>query len=216
MKKTILLFVAILAVTGTLKAQQQFDREELRIIQHPSEKGLLRVLQTTVKEDSLKLRRIAQLLDVKEPKLQALLDLLLHTVQDPENEGVGIAAPQVGVNKQLFLVQRFDKEGTPFEAILNPTILWTSNLIQAGREGCLSIPDTMGIVNRFYSIRVQYQTPRGEWNTEILEGFTAVIFQHEYDHLMGKLFIDRLAEQQQQEYITPQHNFYYLSGKNTR
>ncbi len=216
MKKAILLFIAVLAVAGTLKAQQLFDREELRIIQHPSGKGLLRVLQTTVKEDSLKLRRMAQQLDVKEPKLQEFIDLLLHTVQDPDNEGVGIAAPQVGVNKQLFLIQRFDKEGDPFEAILNPVILWTSNLIQAGREGCLSIPDTMGIVNRHYSIRVQYQTPAGTWNTEIIEGFTAVIFQHEYDHLTGKLFLDRLAEQEQRQYVAPQHNFYYLSGKNTR
>ena len=216
MKKAILLLTATLFVAGNLKGQKLLDRDELKIIQQPTEKGLLRVLQTTVKDDSLKLRRTAEKLNVKDPKLQLLISLLLRTVQDPENEGVGIAAPQVGINKQLFLIQRFDKDGTPFEAIVNPAIVWTSNLVQSGREGCLSIPDTMGIVDRFYSIQVKYQTPSGTWKTEVLEGFTAIIFQHEYDHLTGTLFLDRLTEQQQRQYITPQQQFYYLSGKNTR
>lgn len=215
MKKSLLSIAALLLYLSA-SAQGYFDNTELNIINNPPKDNILYVLQTTVYEDSLKLRRIAAPVNIADPLLPKCISLLYKTVNDPENEGVGIAAPQVGINKRLFMLQRFDKPDEPFEAIINPHILWRSNLMQTGREGCLSIPDTMGMVDRHYAILVQYQKTDGTVITEALEGFTAIIFQHEYDHINGVLFIDRLTEQHSKEYTAPNNNLKYLSEKNTR
>src|SRR5690606_21370425 len=105
---------------------------------------------------------------------------MLLSVQD--EGGVGIAAPQVGINRRMILVQRFDKPGTPFEVMVNPEILWASELMQKGPEGDLSFEER-GLVMRHYVVQIQYYNLNGELKTEILEGFTSVIFQHERDHL---------------------------------
>src|SRR5690606_40777586 len=109
--------------------------------------------------------------------------------------GVGIAAPQVGINRNVIWVKRFDKEGEPLEFYINPKITWRSKLLRKGLEGCLSIADSAGEVFRNYTIRLRYQDAKGNDHEEMVEGFSAVIFQHETDHLMGILFTDRLAEQ---------------------
>ncbi|MBQ2429330.1 MAG: peptide deformylase, partial [Alistipes sp.] len=115
---------------------------------------------------------------------------MLATVQDPENEGVGIAAPQVGVLRRMVAVQRFDKEGEPFEFFLNPEIVERIGEKQSGGEGCLSVPEIRGDVERWQKIRLRYHDEQFAEREEIIEGFTAVIFQHELDHLDGRLFID--------------------------
>src|SRR5690606_22964027 len=106
-----------------------------------------------------------------------------------------IAAPQVGINKNLIWVQRFDKTGEPFEFFINPKIIWRSKLTRLGTEGCLSITDRREEVQRNYAIRLQYWDKNGNIIEENIEGFTAVIFQHEVDHLYGILYPDRLEEQ---------------------
>jgi len=114
-------------------------------------------------------------------------------VQDPQNTGVGIAAPQVGILRRMIAVQRFDKPGEPFECYVNPEIVGRSAARTAGREGCLSVPETSGTVLRADRIVLRYldeTTMRPV--TDTVEGFTAVIFQHEIDHLDGVLFIDRM------------------------
>ena len=114
-------------------------------------------------------------------------------MRDPADEGVGIAAPQVGVSRRLIAVQRFDKPGEPFECYVNPEIVGRSATRSAGREGCLSVPETSGTVLRADRIVLRYldeTTMRPV--TDTVEGFTAVIFQHEIDHLDGVLFIDRM------------------------
>ena len=118
---------------------------------------------------------------------------ILATVQDPQNTGVGIAAPQVGILRRMIAVQRFDKPGEPFECYVNPEIVGRSAALTAGREGCLSVPETSGTVLRADRIVLRYldeTTLRPV--TDTVEGFTAVIFQHEIDHLDGVLFIDRM------------------------
>lgn len=118
---------------------------------------------------------------------------MLATVQDPQNTGVGIAAPQVGILRRMIAVQRFDKPGEPFECYVNPEIVGRSAARTAGREGCLSVPETSGTVLRADRIVLRYldeTTMRPV--TDTVEGFTAVIFQHEIDHLDGVLFIDRM------------------------
>jgi peptide deformylase len=120
-------------------------------------------------------------------------------MRDPANPGIGIAAPQVGINKNVFWVQRFDKKGEPFEFYINPKIVWRSALLRKGMEGCLSIPEIRGDVFRNYTIQLMYWDKEGKFHEEVVEGFTAVVFQHEYDHLNGVLFTDRLKEQKNME-----------------
>ena len=116
----------------------------------------------------------------------------MNAVQNPENEGVGIAAPQVGILRRLVAVQRFDKEGEPFEFFINPEIVAKDDTLVAGSEGCLSVPEIYDDVERSQRITLRYYDSSFIPHEEVIEGFTAVIFQHEIDHLDGKLFIDYL------------------------
>ena len=96
-------------------------------------------------------------------------------------------------------MQRFDKKDEPFELYLNPKIIWRSQLLRKGMEGCLSIPDFSSEVLRNYTIKISYYDKEAQFHEEMIEGFTAVVFQHEYDHLNGILFTDRLKEQENLE-----------------
>ena len=120
---------------------------------------------------------------------------MLATVQDPANEGVGIAAPQVGILRRMVAVQRFDKEGAPFEFFLNPEIVAMPGERKVGSEGCLSVPDLRGEVSRAQQIVLSYRDTDFVEHTDTVSGFTAVIFQHEIDHLDGVLYIDKLEKQ---------------------
>ena len=157
--------------------------------------GLMRVLQLTDPCDSVILRAVS--IEFQAPMLgsaayKRLCERMLLTVQNPENEGVGIAAPQVGINRRLVAVQRFDKEGEPFEFYPNIRIVAARGDSLAGREGCLSIPGLWGIVRRSRDIDVRYLNPVTLRDTvENVTGFTAVIFQHETDHLAGIFYTDK-------------------------
>jgi peptide deformylase len=155
----------------------------------------MRIFLITNKQDSILLRtksnRINLNIDLETTKL--LSQRLLSTVQDPAHAGVGIAAPQVGILKNMIVVQRYDKEGFPFETYINPTIKQYSKKTQFCLEGCLSIPDKMDTTkNRAYAILLEYEKLDGTHEIEMIEAFTAVIFQHEIDHLNGILFTDHL------------------------
>ena len=156
---------------------------------------LMKVWKIDNLEDSLLLRQKAQpitkkMLDTKE--FETLVERMLITVNDSLDQGVGIAAPQVGISRQLVLVQRFDKTGEPFQTLINPEILSKSDSTVIGMEGCLSVPDIYGRVERSASVKLRYRTTTFKDTTETIQGFTAVICQHEIDHLNGILFIDRL------------------------
>ena len=150
---------------------------------------------TVLPQDSLILRR--QSIDFTEDELASpLLDTLIRkmhaTVTAPSQEGVGIAAPQVGINRRLVLVQRLDKEGEPFEAYANIRIDTLTGPIVHGAEGCLSVPGMRGMVARHSEVTISYVNPTTlEACTETITGFTAIIFQHEIDHLEGILYVDR-------------------------
>ncbi|MEM6967588.1 MAG: peptide deformylase [Bacteroidota bacterium] len=110
--------------------------------------------------------------------------------------GVGIAAPQVGILKNIIVVQRLDKEEFPNEVYLNPRIIEYGAEKLPTPEGCLSIPEKRGTTqNRSKTIKITYQKLDGSQHEETVEGFTAVIFQHEIDHLNGILFIDHLEQE---------------------
>ena len=141
--------------------------------------------------------------ELRSPLLRTLLDKMLFTVQDPSQDGVGIAAPQVGLNRRAICVQRFDKAGEPFECYVNIRIDSLAGPIVRGPEGCLSVPGMRGIVPRSSVAHISYVPLDGracprpdkggccERVHERIEGFTAVIFQHECDHLDGILYTSR-------------------------
>ena len=112
---------------------------------------------------------------------------------DSEADGVGIAGPQVGISRRVVAVQRFDKEGEPFEVYPNIRITARRGEPEPGPEGCLSVPGRRGTVSRYREIDISYTAmPEGRDTVETITGFTAVIFQHECDHLDGILYTDWL------------------------
>lgn len=185
---------AVAALLTICSCSGGFTAAERAVIS-PGEDGMMRVLTTADRGDSLTLRKKSAPLSarmLKSAEYAALRRRMLETVRDPENTGVGIAAPQVGIRRRLIAVQRFDKPGEPFEFYVNPSIVHYSAERTPGREGCLSIPDRYGIVERSQRIVLRYRDERFEEKTDTINGFTAVIFQHETDHLDGTLYIDRL------------------------
>lgn len=195
-KKAILLFIFV-SMTSTA---QHFTKSEKSRIYNGDSKQKMKVIQITEPSELEILQSVSTDINPNDKDLPVLLERMYLAVTDPTDGGVGIAAPQVGINRNVIWVQRYDKEGQPFEAYINPVIVWRSKLLRKGNEGCLSIPDRSGDVYRNYTIRLAYLTPKGEKRDEIIEGFTAVIFQHETDHLNGILFTDRLEEQSAKHY----------------
>ncbi len=171
---------------------EKFSEMETNLIQTNS-KEMMRVFNRTNPTDSLILKSISKPIRPTEKLTRILAERMLLSVQN--EGGVGIAAPQVGINRRMVWVQRFDKPEKPFELFINPEIIWHSQLMQKGPEGDLSFEER-GFVMRYYSIQVRYQNLKGETLTEFLEGFTSVIFQHERDHLDGILLTDRMKEQE--------------------
>lgn len=198
MKKAIFTSLTLFLFAGM--QAQKFTEAERSLITLGGKSQLMRVLQVTDSIDLKVLKAASADIDPKDKDLPLLIDRMYATVNDSLNAGVGIAAPQVGINRNIIWVQRFDKPGEPFEAYVNPKIIWGSLLLRKGGEGCLSIPDIRGDVLRHYTIQLSYYDRYGNHHKEMVEGFTAVIFQHEIDHLMGILFTDRLEKQEAQEY----------------
>ena len=116
-----------------------------------------------------------------------------------ERSGVGIAAPQVYISKRVIIVAsrpnlRYpDAPEMDAVVMVNPEILEFSQATTLGEEGCLSVPNERGQVQRAQSIKVLYHTLTGEVMESTFDGFPARIVQHEIDHLNGILFVDRLS-----------------------
>jgi peptide deformylase len=148
-----------------------------------------------VKNDSrfgdMFLRTKCQPTDYSDPAVEHLISRMLATVK--KEEGVGIAAPQVGINRRLVLVMRLDIEPEkPIRAYVNPEITRYSSDKVVDWEGCLSIPAGFGRVSRSENIDISYDLKDGTRAIETVSGFTARIFQHEIDHINGVLFIDNM------------------------
>ena len=150
---------------------------------------------TTWHEDSVQLRTPSvdvALEDFQSEELKTLMAKMLRTVTDPSQDGVGIAAPQVGINRRIIWVQRLDKDGEPFECYVNIRIDSLFGDTRRGPEGCLSVPGYQGMVTRNNNVVISYSDlESGNTVKEQIEGYTAVIFQHECDHLEGILYVDR-------------------------
>lgn len=132
---------------------------------------------------------------LSEDVYRALAEKMVATVTSPEQDGVGIAGPQVGLSRRVVAVLRYDKEGEPFEVYPNIRITAFRGDMEPGSEGCLSVPDKRGTVNRYQDIDIQYTSVVTlKDTTERIQGFTAVIFQHECDHLDGVLYTDKTID----------------------
>lgn len=158
----------------------------------------MRVFKITSTSDSVLLRTPSESVrvDADDPLLELFVDRLYATVRDSQSLGLGIAAPQVGILKNIIWVQRLDKveEDLPFEVYLNPQIVDYSDQKQVNREGCLSIPNRSEACERSQTIVLEYDRMDGSHGRDTVSDFTAVIFQHEVDHLNGILYLDHLAE----------------------
>ena len=131
------------------------------------------------------------------PEYKSLYEDMLDTMQ--AEDGVGIAAPQIGISKRVVLVQidknvysRVPESGLLY--VINPEIEVLNDNPQGYWEGCLSVPGLRGFVERPRRIKVDFLDERGEEHSLVLKGFMATVFQHEIDHLDGILYIDRIKD----------------------
>jgi len=195
MKKITLLLV----VCAGLLSAQKLTSNEISIIKQGDIHSALPVYNVSEPEQSKTLLGMSVDIDPKDPNTAILVERMKLSLLST-GSGVGIAAPQVGINRRIIWVQRFDKEGKPLEYFLNPVILWKSQLQNLGPEGDLSITDFRNQFYRSKVIQLEYLDLKGKKHTEIVEGFTAVIFQHEIDHLSGILISDKKEKEKNDIY----------------
>ena len=137
--------------------------------------------------------------NIPDPQIQSLIDDLLATVKAAN--GVGIAAPQVNESLQIMVLASRPNPRYPDAptmepiVVINPTIVEQSEAIEKGWEGCLSVPDYRGLIPRAQSITVNYFDRHGQSQQSTFTGFVARIFQHEYDHFLGLVFLDRMESE---------------------
>jgi peptide deformylase len=158
---------------------------------------MLRILQTTNKKDLEMLRKVSEEVSIKEiktPEFQQFLDNLVYTAQNTKTEegwdSAGLAAIQVGKAIRVFC---FLKENGGFDIMINPEIKEITDNTDIQTEACLSIPKTVGNVERLKKIKVTYLDRNGNRKKERFSNWEAREIQHEYDHLEGILFTDKLA-----------------------
>ena len=184
----VLSILACLLLAGC-GAQGSLTEAEITLISESPE--VMRVLTVEDRADSLFLRGKAldfNASDLSGEYVRTLGRKMLATVTCPEQDGVGIAAPQVGIARRLIAVQRFDKPGEPFELYANIRILDLPGPFEDGPEGCLSVPGVRAIVKRSREVVISYTDPETLLeHVDTVFGFSAVIFQHEIDHLEGIL-----------------------------
>ncbi len=138
------------------------------------------------------LRERAKPIEEITPEITRLAEDMLEMMQ--KAPGIGLAAPQVGQSIRMIIVTYGLEEEKPEpKVILNPEILEHSISTETMEEGCLSVPEETGLVSRWTDILIRGQTLDGQPFEEKLQGLAARIFQHEYDHLEGVLFIDKLS-----------------------
>lgn len=146
------------------------------------------------------LRAPARRLSPKElasPEVQRLLEEMAVTMQ--EYEGVGIAANQVGEGLSLFLMGLPEKNsrhpaGIPLTAVCNPEVRFVDDEMETDWEGCLSVPGWRGQVERHKKLELSGLDHKGKPFTRVFEGFPARVIQHEWDHLNGKVYLDRMKD----------------------
>jgi len=151
-----------------------------------------------VKAPDTKLRVQTKVVNQITPAIKNIIEQMVKltkTFVDPE--GVGLASTQVGLDGQFFVSKMEDET---FKAFFNPRIIKLSKKTKLMLEGCLSIPNFWGEVNRHVWVDAEYTDIEGNKVRERMTGLMAHIYQHEVDHLGGKLFMDHILEQKTKLY----------------
>lgn len=144
-------------------------------------------LRQILKDGDETLRKTCREVTQFDSRLQELIDDMLQTMY--ASNGVGLAAPQVGVLRRIFVADIGDENGP--QVAINPRIVNTEG-VQTGNEGCLSLPGKWGEVDRPAKLTLEAQDRNGNPFTTDAEGYLAVCVCHEYDHLDGILFKDKV------------------------
>ncbi len=178
-----------------------FSGTEIKLIKEQAVHIPFRVLTVDNPEDLSFLRKKSDPIspDYAGEEFRFLLDRMLETLI--QQEGVGLAAPQIGVAKRIFMFLRLDKSDIPVQVVINPEIInHPQKKVRFEKDGCLSIPGENADTERYPWIDVEYTDHEGNRIRERLDGysrsgnFAAVIFQHELDHLDGILYTDRIIK----------------------
>jgi peptide deformylase len=133
---------------------------------------------------------------IKSHVIQRLIKDMIATMR--EYGGVGLAAPQVHESVQIAVIEGLEgtrqgkQKPTQLQVLINPTLTVVSDELVEDWEGCLSIPDLRGQVPRYREVQVRALGPEGEQVDFRAAGFHARVIQHEHDHLIGKMFLDRM------------------------
>ncbi|WP_146943817.1 peptide deformylase [Chryseobacterium hagamense] len=195
MKKLYFLFILFI---GFINAQK-LTADEVSLINQGDIRTALPIYQTTDEHQHKTLLSLSSEINPLDKNTAVLVRRMKESLLSTDG-GVGIAAPQVGINRKVIWVQRFDKPGEPLEYFINPLITWKSEIQNLGPEGDLSIPDFRDRFYRSTVIQLEYVDLKGQKYSEIVEGFTAVIFQHEIDHLSGILIINKKERESKDRY----------------
>lgn len=184
----------LLSFSGCCKVTL-FTSEEIDIIERDTAQ-VMKIYTIDNPDDILTLRALSYELSAAEiasDHYKLLVHRMLQTVSDSTIDGVGIAAPQIGINRRIIAVQRFDKPNAPFEVFPNINIREYSQDTTFSEEGCLSVPGKNGKTVRSKWVIVSYtNTLTMLPQADTIKGFTAIIFQHEIDHLDGVIYTDSI------------------------
>jgi peptide deformylase len=142
--------------------------------------------------------RVLTLDELRTPEIQQLIDDMIDTMRHAN--GAGIAANQVGEPVRITVIEVNDnprypyKPRIPLTVVVNPVIEPIDDEQFVVNEGCLSVPNLRGDVSRFVNVRARFLDREGQEHDEIVRGLTAGTYQHECDHLDGRLFVDRVTD----------------------
>jgi peptide deformylase len=149
-------------------------------------------LLTVLTAPDPRLKAKAKPVDKVDDQVRKLMDDMLETMYAAP--GIGLAAPQVGVSKQIIVLDIAGKDEKPAPLkMANPEVIWKSDETVVCEEGCLSVPEQYAEVKRPAKIRVRYLDHENEIREMDAEGLLATCIQHEIDHLNGVLFIDKIS-----------------------
>lgn len=142
-------------------------------------------------------QRVSFITDEIEQIIQDMKSATLDWEKQRSHEvGVALAAPQIAALERIVIIRKHldDKSNTDFDVFLNPEIVKYEGAVEKEPEGCLSVPDIYGLVPRYESIRLKALDESGRPVRMKISGFLARVFQHEVDHLHGKLFVDKVED----------------------
>jgi len=173
-------------------------------------------VQTVIRMGHPTLRRVAKpypVDNIGSPAFQVLIQDMQETLH--AYGGIGLAAPQIDVSYQVAVIEientttRYGElERVPFSVFVNPVISVADGEITGYWEACLSIPELMRYVERPQHIQIDYLDEAGTAQSLEYQGFMATVFQHEFDHLQGKLYVDRMKDPTQFAFDEEYHTYH--------